>query len=180
MVSTIFASCIGGLIAIAIAVWYHKKKGKSVDGQGNLIKEDMPVKSVKSGEELSKEALTGLLHVNVFVRTNAVPVEVLNLVEKTIDNLKAATPQMIERHPDHDLTYELKEICNKHLLSQLKEFFDMSAKNRDKYMPNLMERLNEIADLIERVKDIVETDEVTEMKVIAGFLETKYSRPMGT
>ncbi len=32
----------------------------------------------------------------------------------------------------------------------------------------------------EAFEKIVENDEVTEMKVIAGFLETKYSRPLGT
>ena len=178
MLGTIIASFIGGLLAIGFVIWFFKNKGTSGRKEDETVK-DAVKPSVKTEENLSEDVFTSLLQVNIFIRTKGLPGEVIALVEKMIDNLKQATPQMIEKHPDHDLTYELKEICKKHLFSQLKEFFDMSLENRNRYMDNLMERLNEIADLIERAGKIVENDEVTEMKVIAGFLETKYSRPLG-
>jgi methyl-accepting chemotaxis protein len=177
MLGTIIASFIGGLLAIGVVIWFFKNKGTSGRKEDETVK-DAVNPSVKTKENLSKDVYDSLLQVNIFIRTKGLPGEVIALVEKMIDNLKQATPQMIEKHPDHDLTYELKEICKKHLFSQLKEFFDMSLENRNKYMDNLMERLNEIADLIERAGKIVENDEVTEMKMIAGFLETKYSRPL--
>jgi hypothetical protein len=178
MVGTIIASFIGGLLAIGVVIWFVKNRGASGREEEEAAK-DAVKPSVKTEEELSKSVFSNLLQVNIFLRTKGLPEDVIALVEKMIDDLKQATPQMIEKHPDHDLTYELKEICGKHLFSQLKEFFDMSEENRNKYMDNLMERLNEIADLVERARKVVENDEVTEMKVIAGFLETKYSRPLG-
>ena len=179
MFGTIIASFIGGLLAIGIVLWFVKKKGASNQEEGEMVEETIK-SSVKTADSLIKDAYNSLLQVNIFIRTKkGFPEEVLVLVEKMIDNLKQATPRMIEKHPDHDLTYELKEICKKHLFRQLKEFFDMSQENRNTYMANLIERLNEISDLIERAGKIVENDEVTEMKVIAGFLETKYSRPLG-
>ncbi len=179
MVGTIIASFIGGLLAIGVVIWFVKNRGASGREEEEAAKEAVKP-SVKTEEDLSKSVFSSLLQVNIFLRTKGLPGDVIALVEKMIDDLKQATPQMIEKHPDHDLTYELKEICKKHLFSQLKEFFDMSVENRNRYMGNLMERLNEIADLIERARKIVENDEVTEMKVIAGFLETKYSRPLGS
>ncbi len=177
MFSTIIALFIGGILAIGVVVWFVKNKETSGREEDETVKHAVKP-SIKTKESLSKNVYDSLLQVNIFIRTKGLPGVVIVLVEKMIDNLKQATPQMIEKHPDHDLTYELKEICRKHLFSQLKEFFDMSQENRNKYMDNLMERLNEIADLIERAGKIVENDEVTEMKMIAGFLETKYSRPL--
>ncbi len=177
MSGTIIALLIGGFLVVGILIWLVKKNGSSPHEGGGTVKDDITQPS-KTEEDLCKEVFTNLLQVNIFIRTKGLPVEVIALVEKMIDNLKQATPRMIEKHPNHDLTYELKEICKKHLFSQLKEFFDMSKENRATYMDNLMERLNEIASLIERAGKIVENDEVTEMKVIAGFLETKYSRPL--
>lgn len=179
MFSTIIASCIGGLLAIIIAVFYFKKKGKSVDEEINDQSDKATEKPVDSAEAMTQIAIDNLLMVNIFIRTRQVPDDIMELVEKMIDDLRVATPQMIERHPEHDLTYELKQICQKHIMNQLKEFFDMSQSNQQKYMAGLLERLNEIADLVQRARDIVETDEVTEMKMIAGFLETKYSKPLG-
>lgn len=179
MFSTIIASCIGALLTIIIAVFYFKKKGKAVDEEiKNEINKE-PEKPADSPEILIENTMDNLLYLNIFIRTNKVPEDVLNLVEKMIDNLMVATPAMIDRHPEHDLTYELKQMCHKHIMKQLKEFFDMSESNQQKYMEGLLERLNEMADLIKRARDIVETDEVTEMKMIAGFLETKYSKPLG-
>jgi len=179
MFSTIIASCIGGLLAIIIAVLYFKKKGKPIDDEVNDQGNKEPEKPADSAATMTQIAIDHLLMVNIFIRTRHVPGDILELVEKMIDNLRVATPSMIERHPDHDLTYELKQICDKHIMNQLKEFFDMSENNQQKYMPSLLERLNEIADLIQRARDIIETGEVTEMKMIAGFLETKYSKPLG-
>ena len=179
MLSTIIASCIGGLLAIIIAVLYFRKKGKPVDEEiSNQINKE-PEKPADSPDVLIENTMDNLLYLNVFIRTKKVPEDILKLVEKMIDNLMVATPAMIDRHPDHDLTYELKQMCHRHIMKQLKEFFDMSEANQQKYMESLVERLNEMADLIQRARDIVETDEVTEMKMIAGFLETKYSKPLG-
>jgi hypothetical protein len=179
MFSTIIASCIGGLLAIIIAVFFFRKKGKPVKEEiKNEINKE-PEKSADSPELLIENTMDNLLYLNVFIRTKKVPENVLNLVETMIDNLMVATPAMIDRHPEHDLTYELKQMCHKHIMKQLKEFSDMSESNQQKYMDGLVERLNEMADLIKRARDIVETDEVTEMKMIAGFLETKYSKPIG-
>lgn len=179
MFSTIIASCIGALLAIIIAVFYLKKKGKSVDEEiSNQINKE-PEKPADSPEMLIQIAMDNLLILNIFIRTKNVPADIRELVEKMIDNLRVATPAMIDRHPDHDLTYELKQICQKHIMNQLKEFFDMSDNNQQKYMAKLVERLNEMADLVQKARDIVESDEVTEMKMIAGFLETKYSKPLG-
>ena len=179
MFSTIIASCIGGLLAIIIAVLFFRKKGKPVEEEiKNEINRE-PEKPADTPELLIENTMDNLLYLNVFIRTKKVPEEVLSLVEKMIDNLMVATPAMIDRHPEHDLTYELKQMCHKHIMKQLKEFFDISESNQQKYMESLMERLNEMADLIKRARDIVETDEVTEMKMIAGFLEIKYSKPLG-
>jgi hypothetical protein len=86
---------------------------------------------------------------------------------------------MIEKFPDHDLTYELKRVCEEHMFNQLKEFFDMDPANIQKYMSDLIERLKDIGEHITRARNIVENNEVAEMKMIAGFIETKYSRGYG-
>ena len=158
---------------------YFRKKSKPVEEQVNNQDTNEPEKPADSAEMLTQITMDNLLILNIFIRTRKFPVDILELVEKMIDNLCVATPAMIDRHPDHDLTYELKQISNKHIMNQLKEFSDMSESNQQKYMSSLSERLNEMADLIQRARDIVETDEVTEMKMIAGFLETKYSKPLG-
>ena len=180
MLTTIIASCIGGgLLTIIIAVSIFKKKGKPVEEEIKNEINEQPEKPADSAEMLLEIIMDNLLILNIFIRTRKVSSDIREIVEKMIDNLRVATPAMMERHPDHDLTYELKQICQKHIMNQLKEFFDMSESNQQKYMANLMERLNEMADLAQRARDIVETDEVTEMKMIAGFLETKYSKPLG-
>ena len=179
MFTTIIASCIGGLLAIIIAVFYFRKKGRPVEKEIIDQIDDESEKPADSAEMLIQIIMDNLLITNIFIRTRKVPSDIRELVEKMIDNLRVATPAMIDRHPDHDLTYELKQICRKHIMNQLKEFFDMSEANQQKYMGNLMERLSEMADLAQRARDIVETDEVTEMKMVAGFLETKYSKPLG-
>ncbi|MGD9162272.1 MAG: hypothetical protein PVG39_27935, partial [Desulfobacteraceae bacterium] len=111
MLSTIIASCIGGLLAIIIAVFYFRKKGKPVDEEiSNQINKE-PEKPADSPEMLIQIVMDNLLILNIFVRTRSVPSDIRDLVEKMIDNLQVATPAMIDRHPDHDLTYELKQIC---------------------------------------------------------------------
>ena len=184
MLNAVIFSCIVGLLGVIIAVLYFKKKGKTPAQKNSSSNNKPPTPPTPpappaASKDLAQIAIDNLLVLNIFVRTKKVPVDILELVEKMIDNLRAATPAMIERHPDHDLTYELKEICSKHIMKQLKEFFDMSEGNQEKYMAGLKERLNEMAELIKRARDIVENDEVSEMKMIAGFLETKYSNPVG-
>lgn len=180
MIQIIVGGCIAAAILIAVVVWYlSKKRGVSVKEQVDEIVDTIatqPPSSQKPSESLIQEAFDGLLKVNIFIRTKAVPNDVLELVEKQIDDLRFATPQMIEKIPDHDLTYELKRICEEHMFNQLKEFFDMDSANINKYMAELIERLKDIGEHITRARNIVENNEVAEMKMIAGFLETKYSQ----
>ncbi|MCK5617284.1 hypothetical protein KAR91_86265 [Candidatus Pacearchaeota archaeon] len=175
----ILAGLIGGLIggfivSLAIKDTVNKEVEKAVE---TIIP---TTRTSLSSDELISSALQGLNDVNLHIRmTPNVPAEVIKLVEQMVDDLRIATPSMIERHPDHDLTYELKKMCNEHLMKQLKEFFEMSPENITKYLPDLMSRLNDMGKHISRAKEIAEGNEVAEMKAIAGFLDAKYSKQAG-
>jgi hypothetical protein len=181
MIGTVIATTVGCLCAIGIAVWCFRRKGKPVDEQVQGVMEAVaPAPKVKPPEEQASEALDGLLKVNTFVRvTDGIPQKVLELVEKQIDDLMAAVPKMIEKHPDLNLTFNLRRISVSHLSELLKEHFDMEPANIKKYMPNLIERLEEIGGVISRAKECAEHNEVAEMKVISGTLQTMFSKKIG-
>ena len=181
MIGTVIAATVGCLFAIGIAVWYFRRKGKPVGGKVQDTTEAVsPSTAVKSPEEQTREAMDGLLKVNIFVRvTDGIPQKVLKLVEKQIDDLMAAVPKMIEKHPDLNLTFNLKRISISHLLELLKEHFDMEPAHIKQYMPNLIRRLEEIGEVITRAKQCAERDEIAEMKVISGTLQTMFSKRIG-
>jgi hypothetical protein len=66
----------------------------------------------------------------------------MTLVEGIIDDTRATLPAMMERYPDETLTYRMEKICEKDLLRQLKEYFDMSVESRQNYSQDMIQRLD--------------------------------------
>ncbi|MBT8338868.1 MAG: hypothetical protein KJP07_02545 [Desulfatitalea sp.] len=120
--------------------------------------------------------LENLFQVNLLVRLQAEPVAVIQLVEEIIDDTRSTLPAMMERYPDETLTYRMEKICEKDLNAQLKEFFDLSPDGREKYVDDLIGRLEDVKRLVHRAREIVEQNEVSEFKMIARELEIKFGQ----
>ena len=126
---------------------------------------------------VSLEALfANLLEINLFLRLQPAPADIMTLVEGIIDDTRATLPAMMERYPDETLTFRMEKICEKDLYRQLKEYFDMSVESRQNYSQDMIQRLTDIHRLVGRAKEIVEHNEVSEFKMIARELEIKFGQ----
>ncbi len=171
----IIVATLGGLCAIGITVWWVRSRGKVKEAVE--VVEQVLTPSTPSPPK-PEDILNKLVAVNVFVRTKGFDQEVLETVERIIDDLREAIPQMLERHPDNELTFNLQDIAEEQLFKHIKEFSEMSTVNQEKHLGNFKQRLADIAEIIHQAREIVDKNEESEFRVIDGFLRTKFSQKM--
>jgi hypothetical protein len=134
---------------------------------------------IKAAPEPPKpeDVIEGLIAFNVFVRDNIERLsdEVVELCEKIVDTFRDIVPKMMERYPEHALTYELRRASETHLLHKLKEFCDMSQTNRKQRHDVLVVLLKDLHEHAVHGADIIERNEMDEFDTMANFMKMNLS-----
>jgi hypothetical protein len=168
---------IGCILAItivgALAIVYIRKKSK------NKAPLEVVEQILKPGQEPVKPetSIEGLIAFNVFVRDNIhlLNDEVVQLCEEIVDAFRDLVPKMMERYPEHALTYELRRAGESHLLRKLKEYCDMSENNRRDRAPVLVTLLKELLQHAVHGAEIIERNEIDEFDTVANFMKMNLS-----
>jgi uncharacterized protein YfkK (UPF0435 family) len=159
------------IVGAAAAVFFLRKKPVPPPAPPSPAPE-----TTGDGRTSLEKLFSNLLEINLFLRLQAAPAEIMTLVEGIIDDTRTTLPAMVERYPDETLTYRMEKICETDLMRQLKEYFDLSEESRKTYNQDMIQRLTDIHRLIGRAKKIVEHNEVSEFKMIARELEIKFGQ----
>lgn len=168
---------IGCSLAIGIvgglAIYLVRKKGKTEEAVKVVEKIIRPAPEAVKIED----SIEGLVAFNVFVRDNIhlISDEVLHLCEQIVDTFRDIVPKMMERYPEHALTYELRRASETHLLRKLKEYCDMSENNRRERGPMLVTLLKELHEHAVHGADIIERNELDEFDTVANFIKMNLS-----
>jgi len=137
--------------------------------------------SLTSGAETSPEQeykmiLESLLNLNILLRKDIdFSKEMTGEIEAIIDDLMVITPSMMERYPSEALTYEIKKIGREHLYKTVKEYLDLSRDSRKNQFDIFKKTIENLHEVSNRSRDIVEKNETAEFKTMANFLAGKFS-----
>ena len=173
MLKIILGCAIAIILVGGFVIYYLKKKGKSKEAaaavESILATAPEPVRP--------EDAVEGLVAFNVFVRDHIhlVSDEVVQLCEQIVDTFRDIVPKMMERYPDHALTYELRRASESHLFRKLKEYCDMSETNRQEREPQLINLLKDLNDHALHGADIIERNEMDEFDTVANFIKMNLS-----
>ena len=170
----IIIGCAVAIVIVGAAVIYAiRRKGKTEAAM------DMVEKIIKPAPEPVRveDAIEGLVAFNVFVRDNIhlLSDEVLNLCERIVDTFREIVPKMMDRYPEHALTYELRRASEAHLMRKLKEFCDLSDQNRAEREAMLVDLLTSLHEHAIHGADIIERNELDEFDTMANFMKMNLS-----
>lgn len=168
------------IVLLAIIGFIMMKKAKAGDNnQTNGAKESsnkVPPGSEISPDQEYKSILDSLLKLNILMRKDAgLSVEMTGEIEAIIDDLTIITPGMMERYPGETLTYEIKKIGREHLYKTVKEYLDLSLESRKNQFDMFKKTIENLHEVSNRSRDIVEKNETAEFKTMANFLAGKFS-----
>jgi len=129
-----------------------------------------------SPDQEYKDILSSLLKLNILMRKDVgISVEMISKIEAIIDDLTIITPAMMERYPGETLTYEIKKIGREHLYRTVKEYLDLSMESRKNQFAMFQKTIENLHEVSNRSRDIVEKNETAEFKTMANFLAGKFS-----
>lgn len=162
------------VLAAGAAVFFMMKKNKAKENTGQAPVE---AKTPEPASENEVETIfSNLLNLNILLRKDAdLPDETVREIEGIMDDLMVIIPAMIERYPGETLTYEIKKIGKEHLYKTVKEYLDLSLESRNNQMDMFKQTIDNLKQVSNRSRDIVEKNETAEFKTMANFLAGKFS-----
>jgi hypothetical protein len=173
MIKIIIGCALAMLIVGFLVVYVVRRKGKTGEAMAVVEKVVKPAPQPPKPED----AIEGLVAFNVFVRDHIefLSDEVVALCEQIVDTFRDIVPKMMERYPEHALTYELRRASEKHLLHKLKEYCDMSETNRQNRYEVLVTLLRDLHAHAVHGSDLIERNEIDEFDTVANFMKLNLS-----
>ena len=171
----IIATAIFLIAIIGFAVYRRKNKDRA-DAAKDNASPPVPPRTRTSPDQEYKIILDSLLNLNILLRKDPdLSKEMTDKIEAIIDDLMVITPGMMERYPSETLTYEIKKIGREHLFRTVKEYLDLSADSRSNQFDMFKKTIENLHEVSNRSRDIVEKNETAEFKTMANFLAGKFS-----
>lgn len=124
------------------------------------------------------EMLGSLLNLNIRIREQALPADVLSRVEGIMDKLRGLLEEINERHPDQELTWTLNQMAGKYLPKVMKPYLALSTSDRDRSSAELLRSLDGLEAEIDNVADLVQGDKMGDFKAKAAFLRARFVKGM--
>ena len=173
MLKIIIGCAIAIVLVGGLLVYFIRKKGKSKAAAAAVEAILTPEPEAVRPEK----AIEGLVAFNVFVRDqiHLLSDEVVERCERVVDTFRDIVPKMMDRYPEHALTYELRRASESHLLRKLKEYCDMSESNRREREPQLVTLLEALNAHAVHGAEIIERNEVDEFDTVANFIKMNLS-----
>jgi len=160
---------------IGVAIMIKKKKASETVSKDNAASSVTP-QAKPSPEKEYQTILQSLLKLNLLLRKDPdLSQEMTAEIEAIIDDLMVITPAMMERYPGESLTYEMKKIGRDHLYKTIKEYLDLSPESRENQFDVFKKTIENLHEVSNRSRDIVEKNETAEFKTMANFLAGKFS-----
>lgn len=161
-------------IILIIGLVFVLKKNKPDQSKPETTSQPSPLKA--SPEEDYETILASLLNLNLMLRKDRfLDPDITLEIESIMDDLMVVIPAMMERYPGETLTYEIKKIGNTHLHKTVKEYLDLSEESRTNQFDTFKQTIDNLKDVANRSRDIVEKNETAEFKTMANFLSSKFS-----
>ncbi len=169
---TIIVGAIVIIAVVGIAIVIKNNSDKK-----STQKEASPPPSQKPAPDQEYNAiLDSLLNLNVLMRKDKdLSFDITLEIESIIDDLMVVTPAMIEQYPGETLTYEIKKIGKEHLYKTVKEYLDLSVESREAQLSIFKKTIENLHEVSNRSRSIVEKNETAEFKTMANFLAGKFS-----
>jgi len=173
MLKIIIGCALAIFLVGLLVVYFVRRQGKTEEAMDAVEKIIKPAPTPPGPQD----AIEGLIAFNVFVRDNIhlLSDEVVTHCEKIVDTFRDIVPKMMERYPEHALTYELRRASEEHLLRKLKEFCDMSDTNRKERHAVLVTLLKDLHKHAVHGSDIIERNEIDEFDTVANFMKMNLS-----
>ncbi len=124
------------------------------------------------------EMLGSLLSLNIRIREQALPADVLSRVEGIMDKLRGLLEDINERHPDHELTWTLNQMAGQYLPKVMNPYLALSSPDRERSRAELLRSLDGLEAEIDNVADLVQGDKMGDFKAKAAFLRARFVKSM--
>ena len=124
------------------------------------------------------EMLGSLLSLNIRIREQALPADVLSRVEGIMDKLRGLLEDINERHPDHELTWTLNQMAGQYLPKVMNPYLALSSPDRERSRAELLRSLDGLEAEIDNVADLVQGDKMGDFKAKAAFLRARFVKGM--
>jgi len=171
----IIATAVFFIAVIVFAIYMKKNKAKDT-ASTKSASSSFASKAETSPDQEYKAILDSLLKLNILLRKDIdLSMEMTGEIEAIIDDLMVITPSMMERYPGESLTYEIKKIGREHLYKTVKEYLDLSQDSRENQFDMFKKTIENLHEVSNRSRDIVEKNETAEFKTMANFLAGKFS-----
>jgi hypothetical protein len=172
--TTIIIAAIFVIAVIGIALFIKGKK--KVPSLGQVNRSFQANTQQPCPDQEFEDILDSLLSLNILLRKDGnLARNMIENIEAIIDDLMVVVPRMMEQYPNETLTYEIKKIGKEHLYKTVKEYLDLSPDSRENQFEIFKKTINNLHEVSNRSRNIVEKNETAEFKTMANFLAGKFS-----
>lgn len=167
-VGSIVGGTIGGLIAFVLM------KGEEAARKAVEVIDLLHEATTVRPEDEERMIVTGFLDLNIQIRVAGLDVEVMSKTETVIDSLRRLVPDMQERYPGEELTWEIKRVARVHLRELLSKYIALPEAMRVQERQRILSLLDAIVTDLEDAAELVKSAKVTDFGLKAAVIKRKF------
>lgn len=176
LLQTVVAAFIGGIAGgiVGALIAFVVMKGEEAARKGvemiDILHEAMTVRP----EDEERTIVSGLLRLNVQVREAGLDAEVVSKTETVIDCLRRLVPDMQERYPGEELTWEIKRVAHVHLRELFFKYMALPEEMRVQERQRILLLLDAIVVDLGDAAELVKNAKVTDFGLKAAVIKRKF------
>lgn len=120
------------------------------------------------------ELLDNLVTINIAIREEGLPSDVVARVECIIDKLRELLPGINERHHGHELTWAVNQMARDYLPRVVNPYLALAQAEREVRREELLNSLNGLEAELDNVTDLVRNEKLGNFRAKAAFLRARF------
>lgn len=162
---------ISAAVAAVVAILVHRALGGEGSEQRDSVIETPDSTDAWIGH------LRSLVRMNIQIRENALPAEVVEKLEHAIDSLRALIPELNDEYLGSELTWTVNRMATDYLPRILSPYVALAPAGRVEHQAELFKSLAGLETELSNIGDLVRNAKVGEFKTKAAFLRARFLDP---
>lgn len=157
---------VSAIVAAGVAIFVHRQLAE------DAASPDEP--PAPSTTDAWIEHLGSLVDLNLQVRENAFPADVIEKLETNIDALRDVIPELNDDHLGSELTWTVNRMATDYLPRIVVPYAKLSPPGREEHREEFLRSLEGLEAELENIRELLRNAKVGEFKTKAAFLRARF------
>lgn len=166
VVQQVFVIILSAAVAAVVALLVHRSLSEGTSTPADSTPLD-PV-------DVWIVHLQSLVALNVQIRENALPPDVVEKLEASIDVLRRVMPELNDEHPGSELAWTVNRMASDYLPRIVTPYVKLSPPLRQEHREELLRSLAGLEAELENIGELLRGAKVGEFKTKAAFLRARF------